>query len=333
MNENIAGNRIAFVTGGSGFVGGRLIRALLAQGWQVRALARSRSAIAAVENLGAVPIAGALNDREALSKGMNGSNVVFHVAAMFKLWGDRKQFDAVNVEGMRALVDAALAAQSVQKIVAVSAAGVVMGDPEPMVAVDERVPRQERSFAPYTSSKAEAEKILLSANERRKGFETIAIRPTLIWGKGMPMLDHMAETVKAGNWQWVDGGNQAMSTCHLDNLVDALILAADHGRGGEAYFVADAEDGTLKSVLSGLLATRGVRASDKSVSFGMAWTMAGTMGLVWRLFRLKGEPPITRQMLRLIGKPFTVCTDKARKELGFSPRVTWKAGIAEMTTT
>ena len=208
----------------------------------------------------------------------------------------------------------------------------VLGDPEPMVAVDERVPRQARSFAPYTSSKAEAEKILLSANERRKGFETIAIRPTLIWGKGMPMLDHMAETVKAGNWQWVDGGNQAMSTCHLDNLVDALILAADHGRGGEAYFVGDAEEGTLKSVLSGLLATRGVKASDKSVSFGVAWTLAGVMGLVWRLFRLKGEPPITRQLLRLIGKPFTVRTDKARKELGYSPRVTWKEGIAEMIT-
>jgi len=100
---------------------------------------------------------------------------------------------------------------------------------------------------------------------------------------------------------------------------------------GEAYFVADAEEGTLKSVLSDLLATRGVKASDKSVSFGMAWTLAGVMAVVWRLFRLKGEPAITRQMLRLIGKPFTVRTDKARKELGYSPRVTWKAGIAMMT--
>ena len=310
MNETLNGNRIAFVTGGSGFVGGRLIRTLVAQGWQVRALARSRSATAAVENLGAVPVPGDLNDSEALRKGMSGSKVVFHVAAMFKLWGDRKEFDAVNVEGMRTLVDAALATPSVQKIVAVSAAGVVMGDPEPMVAVDERVPRQERSFAPYTSSKADAEKILLAANERRKGFETIAIRPPMIWGKGMPMLDHMAETVKAGNWQWVDGGNQALSTCGL---------------------APPTEEGTLKSVLSGLLATRSVKASDNSVSFGMAWTLAGMMGLVWRLFRLKGEPPITRQMLRLIGKPFTVRTDKARKELGYSPRVTWKAGIAEMT--
>jgi nucleoside-diphosphate-sugar epimerase len=105
MDETIKGSQIAFVTGGSGFVGGRLIRGLVAQGFQVRALARSRSSIAVVENLGAVPVEGELNDREALRKGVSGSDVVFHVAAMFKLWGDRKEFDAVNVDGMRALVD------------------------------------------------------------------------------------------------------------------------------------------------------------------------------------------------------------------------------------
>jgi hypothetical protein len=89
--------------------------------------------------------------------------------------------------------------------------------------------------------------------------------------------------------------------------------------------------GTLKGVVSSLLATRNVYAADKSVSFGTAWTMAGIMGARWRLFRLKGEPPITRQMLRLIGQPFTVRTDKARQELGYVPCVTQQQGIAEMT--
>ena len=108
------------------------------------------------------------------------------------------------------------------------------------------------------------------------------------------------------------------------------MLAADHGQEGEAYFVADAETGTLKRIVTDLLATKNVKATDKSVSFGMAWMMAGILGSVWRLFNLKGEPPITRQMLRLIGKPFTIQWDKARRDLGYVPRVTWKAGIAEM---
>jgi len=326
-------SRTAFVTGGSGFVGGHLISRLVAEGWSVKALARTTGAKAAVGALGAVAVGGELNDVAALRSGMTGCEVVFHVAAHFKLWGPRKDFDDVNVGGMRALVDAAANVASVRRIVAVSAAAVVMGDPEPMVGVDETAAVQERDFAPYSASKANGEKILLGANGRRRGLETIALRPPMIWGAGMPMLDQMIESVKAGQWQWVDKGTQAMSTCHVDNLVTALILAADHGKGGEAYFVADAEQGTLKGVLGALLATRGVKAGDKSVSFGIAWRLAGVMGIVWRLFRLKGEPPITRQMLRLIGKPFTIRTDKARRELDYLPRVTWQQGLAQMTGT
>ena len=326
-------NRVAFVTGGSGFVGRRLIERLLAGGWVVRALARSQSADATIFAAGGSPVRGELNDLAALKAGMAGCDTVFHVAALFKLWGERSEFDHVNLGGTRAIVEAALANQSVRKIVSVSAAAVVMGDSVAMEDIDETLPVQDRDFAPYASSKGAAERYLLSANGARTSFETIAIRPPMIWGAGMPMLDHMVDTVKAGQWQWVGGGDQAMSTCHLDNLIDALMLAADNGRGGQAYFVADAEKGTLKSVIAGLLATKNVQAVDKSVSFGMAWTMAGIMAHVWRLFRLKGEPPITRQMLRLIGKPFTIRSDKARRELGYVPGVTWAQGIAQMTPT
>jgi nucleoside-diphosphate-sugar epimerase len=276
-------------------------------------------------------VRGDLTDREVLEAGLIGVNVVFHVAALFKMWGPRPEFDRVNVDGMKAIVEAAVATSSVRKVVAVSAAAVVMGDPRPMMAIDETAPRQDRDFAPYSSSKAEAEDVLLSANGRRSGFETIAIRPPMIWGPGMPMLDHMVEVVKAGQWQWVEKGSQAMSTCHVDNLIEGLLLAADRGRGGEAYFVADAEAGTLKSVIGGLLATKKVKAADKAVSFRMAWRLAGVMGFVWRLLRLKGEPPITRQMLQLIGMPFTVSTEKARRELKYTPKISWARGISDMS--
>jgi nucleoside-diphosphate-sugar epimerase len=326
MNEIGDVQQVAFVTGGSGFVGGRLIQALVAQGWQVRALVRGQKAAASVATLGAIPVLGELTDQSALSKAMAGSQVVFHAAALFKMWGKREEFNAVNVEGTRTLVEAAVDTPSVRKVIMVSASAVVQGDPEPLVNIDEGVPIQQRSFAPYGASKAAAEQILLAADGRRDGFQTVAIRPPMIWGTGMPMLDQMV--VKAGNWQWPDGGTQAMSTCHVNNLIDALLLVVDRGRG--VYFVADAEEGTLKSVISDLLATRGVKAGDKSVAFGVAWMLAGLMGLFWKLFNLKGEPPITRQMLRLIGKPFTLNIGKARRELGYAPRVSWKQGIAEM---
>jgi nucleoside-diphosphate-sugar epimerase len=331
MVEGVGRPQVAFVTGGSGFVGGKLIGALRERGWQVRALARSSNAAGSVSNAGATAVRGDLSDRRVLEAGLIGVDVIFHVAAHFKMWGPRSEFDRVNVDGTKTIVEAAIATLSVRKVVAVSAAAVVMGDPKPFLAIDETAPRQTRDFAPYSSSKAEAEKVLLSANGRRPGFETISIRPPMIWGPGMPMLDHMVEVVKAGQWQWVENGTQAMSTCHVDNLIEGLLLAADHGRGGEAYFVADAEVGTLKSVIGGLLATKNVKAADKAVSFKMAWRLAGVMGFVWRLLHLKGEPPITRQMLQLIGKPFTVSTDKARSELKYRPKISWARGIADMS--
>jgi nucleoside-diphosphate-sugar epimerase len=322
--------KTAFVTGGSGFVGGRLIAHLLERGWQVRALARSPQSGAQVRALGATPVKGSLNEERALREAMAGCEVVFHVAAHFKLWGKQALFDKVNVDGTRNVVNAAAATGSVRRVVAVSAAAVVMGDPEPMVDVDETLPLQLRAFSPYGSSKAKGERVLLDANRVRPDFETIALRPPFIWGARMPTLDEMVETVHAGRWQWVDGGKQAMSSCHVDNLCEALILAADRGRGGQAYFVADDEKSTLKGFISALLSTRGVSVSDKAVPFGMAWVMAGLMGTTWRLLRLKGQPPITRQMLRLIGKPFTIRTDKARAELGYAPRTTMSNGLAAM---
>ena len=85
-------------------MGGRLIQALVARGWQVRALVRGQKAAASVAALGAVPVLGELTDQTALSKAMAASKVVFHVAALFKMWGKQEEFNAVNVDGTRTLV-------------------------------------------------------------------------------------------------------------------------------------------------------------------------------------------------------------------------------------
>lgn len=319
---------ICLITGGSGFVGGRLIERLIAQGWQVRALARSDEAIQTVIERGAQAVRGSLDDMASLTIAVQGCSVVIHVAALFKLWGDRDEFERSNVQGTANLLRAAEAAL-VKRFVQVGAAAVVMGDLAPMLQVNESLPRKERAWAPYSASKARSEALVLGAN-RPGVFETVVIRPPMIWGAGMPTLDHMIETVRAGQFRWVGDGSQAMSTAHVDNVCHAVELAIEKGRGGEAYFVSDGNDSTLKQVISGLLQTRGIESPRASAPLPVAWIMASMMEWMWRSFSRPGEPPITRQMLRLIGKPFTLDISKAQRELGYRPIVSWEQGLKAM---
>ena len=319
------------VTGGSGFVGRRLIQILLSHGWQVRALARSESAVRAVRGHGAEPVRGSLDDVASLEVAARDCDVVFHVAAYFKLWGDPAEFERSNVQGTANLLRAAAGA-SVKRFVQLGAAAVVMGDRAPMLGVNEALPRQERAWAPYSSSKARSEAMVLGAN-RPGVLETVVVRPPMIWGPGMPTLDHLVEVVKAGQFRWVDGGSQAMSTAHVDNVCNALELAVEKGRGGEAYFVSDGADSTLKEVLSGLLQTRGIEPPRTSAPLSVAWVMACAMEWIWRVFSRQGEPPMTRQMLRLIGAPFTLDIGKAQRELGYRPVVSRQQGLELMQAT
>lgn len=321
--------RTVLVTGGSGFVGGKMIQHLKAQGWKVRALARTPQAERRVMALGAQAVAGDLEDPTALREALVGCDAVMHGAAVFKLWGTPEEFERANVRGTQNLLGAASAAQTVRRFVQVGAAAVVMGDMEPMLRATETLPRQERPWAPYSASKARAEALVLAANSPGR-FETVVIRPPMIWGRGMPTLDHMVDNVRAGQFRWVGDGSQAMSTAHVDNVCHAAALALERGTGGEAYFVSDGRDGTLKEVISALLRTRGVEPPRASAPLAMAWTMARVMEWAWRRFDRAGEPPITRQMLRLIGAPFTVDTAKAERELGYRPVVSWEQGLSAM---
>src|SRR5919202_2385373 len=96
----------AFVTGGSGFIGGRLVERLVAEGWGVRALARTEAAAAVVAARGAEPVRGDLGDREALEAGAAGAELAFHAAAKVDDWGPWAEFRRVNVDGTRAVVEA-----------------------------------------------------------------------------------------------------------------------------------------------------------------------------------------------------------------------------------
>lgn len=317
----------AFFTGGSGFVGGPLIRRLAAQNVHVVALARSEAAAAEVKKLGADTCRGHLLDERAITEGMRGCDTVFHVAGHLSEWDPYEVFHKANVVGTRTTLTAAKTA-GVSTFVALGASAVVMGRPMSMKNISEDLPLQAPSWGPYIKTKAEAEQLVRQANA--PVLRTVVIRPPLIWGAGMPMLDEMVAAAKGGQFALPDAGRQVMSTSHVDNVVECLILAAEKGRGGEAYYVTDGDARTLKDVLTDLLGTRGVPPIKRSVPFGVAWRMAAIMEGVWRTLRLRSKPPVTRQTLRMIGQDFTLDITKAHRDLGYRPVIQWRDGIARM---
>lgn len=322
-------NRILFLTGGSGFVGAYLIPALRGTGWTVRALARGEASASRLAALGAEPCLGDLANPDALQAGLRGASHVVHAAALLRPGGTLTEYRQANVAGTARLLQAARTA-GVHRFIQIGAAAVVMGDPAPMHDVTEAAPLRFPAFAPYITSKAEAERLVLGADG--SGMTTLVLRPPMIWGRGMPLLDMLTTDIRAGRFLWVDHGTQVTSVCHVANLCDAVLRALETEVHGVPLFVADEETTTLLEAFSAMLGARGVTAPGprRSLPFSLAWRGAWLAETGWRLLRRADDPPITRQVLRLIGKDFTVSTLAARAALGWQPAITRVRGLRAM---
>ena len=317
----------AFVTGGSGFVGAALIRRLAADGWSVRALARSPAAEAKVREAGAEAVRGDLDDAAALERGARGADVAFHSAARLGDFGPWDEFRRVNVDGTKAVI-AACRAAGVPRLVHVGTEAALMHG-QPLVAADERTPLALDSPAPYSATKAAAEAAVIEANG--SGLETVVVRPRFVWGAGdttlLPILVGMA---RSGRFRWIGGGRQLTSTTHVENTVEGLVLAAERGRPGNAYFVTDGSPVVFREFVTALLGTQGVQAPEGEVPLWAGRALARGSEIAWRLLPLPGEPPLARFGLWASALEGTVDDAKAREQLGYTPVITRERGLTAL---
>jgi nucleoside-diphosphate-sugar epimerase len=317
----------AFVSGGSGFLGRTLIAELTARGVAVRALARSDAAAAAVRAAGAEPVRGDLDDRAALDAGAAGCDVVFHTAAIVDDWGDAATFERVNVAGTERMLAAARAA-AVPRFVHVSTEAVLAG-PEPIRNATENTPKPREPYGPYARTKSLAEDLVRAANA--PGFATVVVRPRFVWGRGdTSVLPKLVAAVRAGRFRWIDGGNYPTSATHVRNAVEGLILAAERGQPGEIYFVTDGRPVAFRAFVTEMLGTQGVTPGGRSLPRRVAWRMASVVEAIWRTFGFRAAPPITRMVVKMMGEEVTIDDSKARRELGYTGRVSFEEGIREM---
>lgn len=310
----------AFVTGGSGFVGGRAIRELRARGVEAVALARSDSSARAVEALGATSVRGDLDDRAAMQAGMTGADVVIHAAAHVAEHGPLADFLRVTVTGTENTLAAARAA-GVPRFVHISTEA-VLADGKPIVRADETRPRTTHPAGPYPHSKGLAEERVLAANA--PGFATVIVRPRFIWGAGdTSLIPKISAAVKSGRFAWIGGGRYLTSTCHIDNVIEGTLLAAERGAPGAIYFLTDGEPVEFRAFLTELLGAYGATPGDRSIPLWLARTIAATTS--WMK-----QPPVTRTAVALIGQEVTVVDTKARRDLGYTSHISRERGLAEI---
>jgi 2-alkyl-3-oxoalkanoate reductase len=314
------------VTGGGGFLGRRIVQLLRARGDQVRVLSRRRHAEVAA--LGAASVEGDIRDGGAVRLAMRGVDVVFHVAAKVGTWGNRDDFDAVNVEGTRVVLDAARSA-GVARFIHTSTPSVVgyasdveNGGPELTYA------RVHES--PYAASKAEGERLVLAANG--SGIATVALRPHLVIGPEDTLtLLRLMDRARKRRLRIVGDGRNKVDLTFVDNAAwahldaEAALANASSPCAGRAYFISNGEPVVLWPWINALLRDLDLPEAHKRVSLGVARAAGAIAETLWKVLPLGGEPPITRFMASALARSHWYDVGPATRDLGYVPRFSMDA--------
>ncbi len=279
------------VTGGTGFLGRQLVERLLQAGRQVTVLGRTPAPD--LEARGVRFVRASLSDTTAVRAACAGATTVFHVAAKVGVWGRYEDFHRTNVLGTRALLEGCRE-HRVARFVHTSTPSVVYNGRD-LAGADESLPLTTSCPSPYPQTKAIAEREVLSANGA--ALRTVALRPHLIWGVGDPhLVPRVLERARAGRLRIVGEGRNRVDMVHVDNAVDAHLLAEaaltrfDAPAAGRAYFITNGEPVLLWEWIDQLLRALGEPAITKRISLPAARFVGAACELAWRILPVRGEP-------------------------------------------
>ena len=318
------------VTGGGGFLGGALCRALRERGDEVSSFQRTFSP--ALADLGVQQVLGDLADAQAVERALAGHEAVLHNAAKAGAWGSYDSYYRANVLGSQHVLDACRA-HGISRLVYTSTPSVTHSGRTPVEGGTEANTPYGKNFkAPYPLTKTIAEQAVLAANDAQ--LATVALRPRLIWGPGdTQLLPRLVDRARAGRLRFIGDGSNRMDTTYIGNAADAHLLALDAlGPGaacaGRAYFLSNGEPLPSREIVNALLQAAGVPRVDKCLPFPIAYAAGAMLEFGWHLFRLDGEPPITRFLAEQLSTAHWYDISAAQRDFGYRPRVSIAEGLA-----
>ena len=323
------------LTGAQGFLGGRVLDFLLKENYEVRVLVR-RPAPELIMR-GVEVYQGDLRQPAKTAPALRGIDGIIHCAARSGVWGPLNDFIEANTLSTYNLLCAARK-HGARWFVHTSSPSVVHSG-QPLDGIDESVPYATDPRHGYPYSKMLAEKMVLAADE--PSFRTTALRPHLIWGPGDPhFLPRLTAKARAGRL-WLLKSTALVDGTYIDNAALAHILAAkkmisgEAARiGGRAYFIAQGEPLTASDLIQRILdAASGpgqILKIKGLLPTGLGLSAGTLLEGIWRIFRLKNEPPLSRFVAEELTLPHWFDLSRARLDLGYEPTVTMAAGLQKL---
>lgn len=320
----------ALVTGGGGFLGKAIVKRLRERDDEVRSF--SRNPHPALTEMGVKHCRGELADVEAVKRAVVGCDIVFHVAAKAGVWGPYEEFYQANVLGTKHVIEACRQ-HGVKRLVYTSSPSVVF-DGTDMEGVNESIPYPGHFEAFYPQTKAEAEQLVLQANDRN--LATVALRPHLIWGpEDNHLVPRILERGAKGALRKLGSRECLVDTIYIDNAALAHLQAAEHldvgsAVSGKAYFLSQGEPLPIWDVINRILAAGGLPPVTRTISPSLAYKIGAILEKVYGLLNLKGEPRMTRFVAKELSTSHWFDLSAAKNDFGYQPEVSFDEGMERL---
>jgi nucleoside-diphosphate-sugar epimerase len=307
-----------FVTGGTGFIGGTVVRQLRDHGDEVACLVRNPDKGEPLAAIGCELVAGDLPDDEAIRAGLEGCDAAIHAAAMYEVGIPASQHPAMyeaNVTGTERVLEAALEAKT-PRIVHVSTCG-VFGDTHGEI-VDETYENPGTEFTSYyEETKLESHRIAKRMIEQ-DGLPCIIVQPGGVYGPGdTSQVADLIDQLLAGRLPLIPLPDLGVCMSHVDDIAGGIILALDRGRPGETYVISGPPT-TMREAIEMVARVAGRKPPKYALPTPLLKAMIPIGPLVGKLMN---QPPNLREMISSAdGVTFWASHEKATRELGYEPR-------------
>ena len=306
-----------FVTGGTGFIGGEVVRQLRARGDELACLVRSPSKASRLRELGCELVSGDLGDADAIRKGMEGCDAVIHAAAVYEVGipaSERPAMREANVGGTERVLGAALEVK-VPKVVYVSTVG-VFGNTHGRV-VDESYEHPAKDFtSAYEKTKWEAHQV--AKRLIGEGLPCVIVQPGGVYGPGdTSSVGQLLDQFLAGKMPLMPFPELGICLTHVEDIAAGILLALDKGETGEAYVISGPAT-TMREAIGVVADVTGRKPPRGAIPTPLMKAMVPLGPLVGKLM---GQPPNLRELISSAdGVTFWASYEKARRELGYEPR-------------